>query len=191
VVSWFRTTGEMPHGHGFGPPMGSSEKATVAGSSPISGLDSPPGDYSRVAVNRVVIGLRWMARPGLEPGTPRFSDVRSKPSNRAANPANRRVESKVSRAWIPVDSILSMGIRAMPVVSSPFRAVGCSNRAVSGVAGFDAVGLRPECGLPRLGLNPVVASRFSSALGLLTHRPCRFCFSRKAGASRETDLASA
>src|SRR5437773_10520704 len=34
-------------------------------------------------------GSNRMARPGLEPGTPRFSVVRSKPSNPAKTPANK------------------------------------------------------------------------------------------------------
>jgi hypothetical protein len=61
-----------------------------------------------------------MARPGLEPGTPRFSVVRSKPSNPTEHPANKRVPQVASRARIPVDSILSLGIRAMTAISSPF-----------------------------------------------------------------------
>jgi hypothetical protein len=123
VVAWSRTTGEMPHGHGFRRSKGSSGKATVASSSPMSGLDLPPDDYSRIAVNRVVIALRLMARPGLEPGTPRFSDVRSKPSNPAERPANQRVPQQPSQAAIPADSILSMGTRAMTAVLSPFPTV--------------------------------------------------------------------
>ena len=95
VVAWSRTTGEMPHGHGFRPPKGSSEKATVASSSPISGPILPPDDYRRIAVNRVVIRLRLMARPGLEPGTPRFSDSRVRASNRREIPAIRWVARKV------------------------------------------------------------------------------------------------
>src|SRR5713226_7215355 len=64
-----------------------------------------------------------MARPGLEPGTPRFSDVRSKRSNPAKTPANKAGAGAAWQVRIPADSILSMGIRAMTAVSSPFSQV--------------------------------------------------------------------
>ena len=76
-----------------------------------------------------------MARPGLEPGTPRFSDVRSRVSNRPTNPANKPVRLQACRARIPADSILSMGIQAMTPASSPFRrAFPSSRRGLHGPA---------------------------------------------------------
>jgi hypothetical protein len=42
--------------------------------------------------------LREMARPGLEPGTPRFSGVRVSLSNRAKPPANKRDRAALQRA---------------------------------------------------------------------------------------------
>src|SRR4051794_5433419 len=60
-----------------------------------------------------------MARPGLEPGTPRFSDVRASRSNPAKTPATRGIERRSRKRATPANSMLSSAIREMDGDPSP------------------------------------------------------------------------
>jgi hypothetical protein len=60
-----------------------------------------------------------MARPGLEPGTPRFSFVRSKRSNIGEFPANTPVYVRAALGRMFANSILLPPIREMEGASSP------------------------------------------------------------------------
>jgi hypothetical protein len=60
-----------------------------------------------------------VARPGLEPGTPRFSVVRSKRSNSGELPANKPGSVRVALGGMFANSILSPPIREMAGDSSP------------------------------------------------------------------------
>jgi hypothetical protein len=66
-------------------------------------------------------GLRCleMARPGLEPGTPRFSVVRSKLSNGRESPANEPISVRDPLGRTFANSILLPPIREMEAASSP------------------------------------------------------------------------
>ena len=66
-------------------------------------------------------GLRplEMARPGLEPGTPRFSVVRSESSNQPKTPAKRDAAYEARDAGILGNSLLFFPIRATDGASSP------------------------------------------------------------------------
>ena len=95
VVARSRTCGAMPAGHGTPSDRRTPRKGDGRQLVASIGTDSRSDRLRPMAVNRVVIGLCAMARPGLEPGTPRFSDSRVRASNRREIPAIRWVARKV------------------------------------------------------------------------------------------------
>jgi hypothetical protein len=94
-------------------------RATVSLSSPIRRSVQRARNTNPKPVNLGVARDLAMARPGLEPGTPRFSVVRSRLSNGRELPANKPISVRDARGRIFVNSILLPPIREMEGASSP------------------------------------------------------------------------
>jgi hypothetical protein len=109
-----------------------------------------------------------MAKPGLEPGRPRFSVVRSKRSNSGEFPANKAVYVRRRSGRMFANSILLPPIREMEGASSPNPTP------------------RPERCEPTLGRGPGLGAeraRPAFAPGASANRPCG---TRSATAHRRT-----
>jgi hypothetical protein len=106
---------EPAPGLGFRPVTVAAENRPGAQSSAQTGLSAMPPKRRKSRWNA---GSR-MARPGLEPGTPRFSVVRSRLSNGRELPANKPISVRDARGRIFVNSILLPPIREMEGASSP------------------------------------------------------------------------
>jgi hypothetical protein len=62
-----------------------------------------------------------MARPGLEPGTPRFSGTRQRHRKAPKSPANRRVAGRARRVQIPVVAGSFPRLKDVAPAPRPFR----------------------------------------------------------------------